>query len=71
MNVTMRSDDGPDVRIEAAECCNLQKLDQHIRTLQAARRWLVREKKIKRQRDAAAAEAAKKAARQHAKAGTP
>lgn len=64
MKITMRSDDNPDVMIEATEACDLRKLDERIRALQAARRWLAREGKIKRARQAAAAEAAKKAARQ-------
>jgi len=60
MRVTMRSDDAPDVGIEANEYVRLQKLGQHIRTLQAARRWLLREMRIERERAAAAAKATKK-----------
>jgi hypothetical protein len=44
MHVTLRSDDSPDVCV-GTEACNLAKLDQHIRTLQAARRWLLTERK--------------------------
>lgn len=45
MNVMMRSDNIPDVAVSATtwEYCSLAKLDQHIRTLQAARRWLANE----------------------------
>lgn len=43
MRVTMRSDDSPDVGIEANEFVRLNRLDQHIRTLQTARRWLKNE----------------------------
>lgn len=43
MRVTMRSDDSPDVGIEANEFVCLNRLDQHIRTLQTARRWLKNE----------------------------
>lgn len=64
MKVTLRSDDAPDVMIEANEAVNLRKLDQHIRTLHTARRWLLHEMKIKREREAANAAAAKKAAQQ-------
>lgn len=55
MQVTLRSDDGPDVLIQASEAVRVQKLDQHIRTLQMARRWLVRENRIRRLRDLDAA----------------
>lgn len=50
MKVTMRSDDSPDVCIEAAGYVNLERLDQHIRTLQVARKWLVAEMKRKREK---------------------
>lgn len=45
MNVMLRSDNQPDVAIQQAtwECCNLALLEQHIRTLQAARKWLLEE----------------------------
>lgn len=62
MQVTLRSDDNPDVLISANESANLQKLDQHIRTLQTARRWLIRETQIKRSRNAAQAKAQKQQA---------
>ena len=42
MNVLLRSDNSPDVGVTAVqyEWCNLEKLDQHIRTLLMARRWM-------------------------------
>jgi hypothetical protein len=55
MQVTLRSDDSPDVIINANECVRLLKLDQHIRTLQTARRWLIRETKLRRMRETAQA----------------
>lgn len=58
MKATLRSDSGPDVLIECNECVNvLYMLDQHIRTLQSARRWLAREKAAKRERDRVARKA--------------
>jgi len=51
MNVTLRSDDSPDIRIESTEFCDLAKLEQHIRTLQIARAWLIREWRIKREKE--------------------
>lgn len=59
MRVTLRSDDSPDVLIEANEAVRLQKLEQHIRTLNTARRWLVRENRIRRQREIAQAKVQK------------
>lgn len=49
VNIMLRSDDMPDVMImaEAWETCTLERLDQHIRTLQAARKWLVEEQRRK------------------------
>jgi hypothetical protein len=55
MQVTLRSDDAPDVVINASETVGLQKLDRHIRTLQAAHRWLLRESRIIKERNAAQA----------------
>lgn len=55
MKVTLRSDDTPDVMIEANEWVRLQKLDQHIRTLVTARRWLRKEIMLKNERDRLAA----------------
>lgn len=61
MRVTLRSDDSPDVVLEhGAEVCGIQKLDQHIRTLQTARRWLVRERRLKTEREKKAASKAPK-----------
>lgn len=47
--VLLRSDNAPDVAIAATqwEICDLQKLEQHIRTLQAARKWLIEQQKNK------------------------
>lgn len=53
MKVIMRSDNAPDVGIEAAEYVNLEKLDQHIRTLHIARKWLFEETKNKQEAEAA------------------
>ena len=47
MKVIMRSDNQPDVGIEATEYVQLDRLDQHIRTLLVARRWLKRETDIR------------------------
>lgn len=52
MIVTLRSEDCPDIGIQANEYVRLQKLDQHIRTLQTARRWLAKETRLKREREA-------------------
>lgn len=54
MKVTLRSDDQPDVTLEANEACTLSRLDQHIRTLMTARRWLKKERELKRARELAA-----------------
>lgn len=43
MKVTLRSDENPDVGIEANEFVRLDRLEQHIRTLTVARDWLKRE----------------------------
>ena len=57
MNVTLRSDNDPDVVLFASnEICRLRALDQHIRTMQAARRWLAAEMRRKKPREEAAAE---------------
>lgn len=47
MNVLLRSDNNPDVGVEQTpwEFCTLEKLDQHIRTLQVARAWLIAERR--------------------------
>lgn len=61
MKVTLRLDDSPDIVLEhGAEVCNIQKIDQHIRTLQAARRWLIRERRLKVEREKKAANKAPK-----------
>jgi len=52
MQVTLRSDDSPDVLIVSGnEVCSVSRLDQHIRTLQIARRWLLKERAVKAQRE--------------------
>lgn len=50
MNVLLRSDSSPDVGVSAVqwEYMDLEKLDQHIRTLQAARAWLKRQQQEKK-----------------------
>lgn len=53
MKVMLRFDSAPDVCVYAGteavrwESCNIDMLDQHIRTLQVARKWLLDEKKRK------------------------
>lgn len=49
MNVILRSDQMPDVGVVQVtwEYCNIEQLEQHIRTLQTARKWLVEEKRRK------------------------
>ena len=62
MQVTLRSDDNPDVVLQTGqECCGLKRLDQHIRALQTARRWLAAEikRRNEHQKQQAAAEKAK------------
>jgi len=49
VNVTLRSGDNPDIRITIDQYCNLTMLDQHLRALQAARRWLVKERALRRE----------------------
>jgi hypothetical protein len=61
MIVTLRSDDNPDTQVNG-ETCNLARLDAHIRTLLAARRWLKKERYIKQQREKAQAAKQKPAA---------
>ena len=53
MLVLLRSDNAPDVGIAATqyEYCNIEKLDQHIRTLLAARRWMKAEQARKAKAD--------------------
>jgi hypothetical protein len=43
VKVTLRSDNQPDVLLEAGEAVNLLRLEQHIRTLIVARNWLKKE----------------------------
>jgi hypothetical protein len=43
VKVTLRSDNQPDVFIEADEPVSLNRLEQHIRTLVVARNWLKKE----------------------------
>jgi hypothetical protein len=46
----LRSDDNPDVQIfigASGEACNIAKLDQHIRTLLTARRWMKKERELR------------------------
>lgn len=60
MQVTLRSDTIPDVKIETSgEACGLRMLEQHIRALQTAHRWLKKELRLKREREAAAFKAQK------------
>lgn len=48
MNVTMRPVNPPDIWINSVgESVNLAGLDQVLRSLHAARRWLVKEQKIR------------------------
>lgn len=49
----LRSDDNPDVCIAVTsstpwECCTIDTLDQHIRTLQVARDWMIKERQSKK-----------------------
>lgn len=61
MRVTMRSDSIPDVVVENnSESCDVSKLEQHIRTLQISLRWLKREQRLRREREARIAERKKK-----------
>lgn len=61
MRVTLRSDNSPDVLLEqACDCCStVAQLDQHIRALQAARRWLGKETTLRAERKVAASKVAK------------
>lgn len=55
MRVTLYSNKEPSVYIQNdAEQCGVLDLERHIRTLQKARTWLIHERKVKRQREAAA-----------------
>ncbi len=61
MRITLRSEEAPDAYLESTgEPCNLKRLEQHIRTLVAARNWLKRELRLKAEREKAAQKTEKK-----------
>lgn len=52
MRVTLYSEDTLSVYVQSpGEPCGVVELDRHIRTLQKARQWLVRERMIRRQKE--------------------
>ena len=51
MRVTLCSEDDPRVYLNTdAEFCSLAKIEQHMRTLQAAKTWLIKQRQVKAQR---------------------
>ena len=63
MRMTLYSEDEPKIYINLdGEFCNIAKIEQHIRTMQVARAWLLRQRRVKseREKNASAALKAKK-----------